>query len=206
MWGYSRTVPYQTTIQRASKPVVVNDKIYVGMADGYLICLRLDDGALVWEKKLSSQTKFVDVDATPVVKDGKVYTGSLAGVMNILDANNGETIRQFEFSLSHSPIFSGENLFVPTTSGEIIKLNPKWKEITKVSLSARGNVSGLVEWKGMIVAGMTDGMIFLLNPADLKILASKHLGSYASAVFSDIQSDESFMAIYSSRNRLYIFK
>jgi outer membrane protein assembly factor BamB len=206
LWGYSRTVPYQTTIQRASKPVVVDNKIFVGMADGYLLCLRLDDGALVWEKKLSTQTKFIDVDSTPVVKNGMIYTGSLAGTMNIVDANSGETVRQFEFSLAHAPIFIGEDLFVPTTSGEIVKLDSKWKETKRVSLSPRGNVSALASWKGRIVAGTTDGVIYLLDSSDLKILASRHLGSYASAVFSEIQNDELFMAVYSSRNRLYVFK
>src|SRR5690606_9929908 len=62
LWGHKRSVPFMTTLQRASTPAFVDNKVIVGMADGVVVALSLDDGSLLWERKIGTAAKFVDVD------------------------------------------------------------------------------------------------------------------------------------------------
>ena len=62
IWGYKRSVPYLTTLQRASTPVVYKDKLLVGFADGVFAALSIDEGILLYDTKLSTASKFVDVE------------------------------------------------------------------------------------------------------------------------------------------------
>ena len=70
----------------------------MGFGDGYLVALSYKDGVLIWEKKMFSSSKFVDVDMSPKLYQKALYVGSYGGKFSKLNPITGETTQQFDFS------------------------------------------------------------------------------------------------------------
>ena len=205
LWAYRRSVPFLSTLQRVSTPLVVDNLVYIGFADGHIAAFEIEDGLMLWEQKLSTGTKFLDVDVSPILVDNLLYTSSLAGPFTVLNPKTGEILRQVDITPTRPPIYVDNKFYFGTTSGEVIVLDKILNIVNRVKLSSR-NVSSVVLFNGKIATATMEGDIFLLSKENLEVLDKRSLGSSYSAVFGDISSDESKMALLSSRNRLYIFK
>ena len=204
LWAYKRSVPYQTTIQRASRPLVVDNKIFIGFADGYVAAFGIEDGVLLWENKLVSGNKFVDIDATPVMKDGKLFVASLTGPIAILEPNSGNLLRTLDYIASRSPLVRDEQVLIGTTDGELVLLDKTFRELVKKKIS-KAAISSIVDWKGKLAVATVGANIYIVDPKTLETLEVYHLGHAYSAIFGQMQSLENKLAVLSSRNRLYLF-
>ncbi len=67
-------------------------------------------------------------------------------------------------------------------------------------------ISALAWWKDNIVAASFDGQLHVVDPLTFKTLEKFALGYDYSSVFSDLVVQDGFLAVYSSRNRLYLFQ
>ncbi|HPJ72070.1 MAG TPA: PQQ-binding-like beta-propeller repeat protein, partial [bacterium] len=54
-----------------SSPVVREGKVLMGMENGYLYCLALDDGRLLWKRSVKSKLVF-----SPILGGGKIIVGA----------------------------------------------------------------------------------------------------------------------------------
>lgn len=205
LWAYKRSVPFLTTLQRVSTPLVHRNKIYVGFADGFAAAFSLEEGILLWEQKLSNAAKFVDVDATPIMFGKKLLMGSLNGPLTLLNPRNGRIIQKLDYTVSRAPIKYKGGLILGTVDGDIISLGRNFKVRKKVKLSSKG-ISSMTWWKKKLAVSTVGGEISLVNPMDLKVLGTFNLGHANSAIFGELDSKEDRLAVLSSRNRLYIFR
>jgi outer membrane protein assembly factor BamB len=89
-WQYDRETPEEFTLRGHAGVTVEGERCYSGFADGHVVALTLARGEVVWVRSLAGdQKKFVDVDTTPVVRNGVVYAASAAGGLYGLDAGDG---------------------------------------------------------------------------------------------------------------------
>ncbi|MCO4754652.1 MAG: PQQ-binding-like beta-propeller repeat protein [Bacteriovoracaceae bacterium] len=204
-WSYRRSVPFTTTLQRVSRALPYKNKIIVGFADGYLVSLSMEEGVIVWEQKLSSALKFVDVDVDPVYYNGSIVAGSASDYMKFINPENGVILRTVNLKIAHSPIKINNNLVVGTIFGKVAIIGPSGEVILKKSLLNEG-VSSLAKWKDGIAVATMSGKVFHLDPVSLKVKGEFNLGHGQSAVFGQLQTTGSHLALYSSRNRLYVFR
>jgi outer membrane protein assembly factor BamB len=204
LWSYKRNIPFSTTLQGASEPVVVNNRVFVGFADGFVLCLRLEDGAVVWETKVAQKFKFIDVDMKPYVNGEFVYVGPKNGPLNVLKKSSGEMVRTLDYMVSRGPVILAGHTIWGTSDGKIVVLGKYDKELKQIKLS-KGSISGLSFWKDQLLVGTSEGRLVMLN-SDYKIVYNKHFGSVASSLSSEIETEGEYFAVYSSRNRLYVFK
>jgi len=205
LWAYRRSVPFFTTLQRASKPLVVNNRIYVGFADGTLAAFNIEDGVLVWEKKLSDGSKFVDVDSTPVWFKGSLYIGSMDGNLQQIHPQTGQLIRQLPIKISRAPLVHESRLIVGTRNGQVMSLDNNLAKGVSIHLT-KGPISSIKLWKGNLAVGVVGKNLFFLDKKTLKIKETFSLGHSLSAIFGSLEVKEGVMAALSSRNRLYVFK
>jgi outer membrane protein assembly factor BamB len=204
LWVYKRAVPVTTTLQRTTRPLVLGGKIIVGFADGHAGALSVDEGLLLWETKVVEQAKFIDVDLNPILAGGSVITGSSSGELTALNPDNGAISRSYEVSVIAHPVLKGEQLILGTNDGEVILMNLNGEILKRAKISEQP-VSAVAWWKDSIVAASFDGKLRAVDPLSMKVIGEFALGYDFSAVFSDIIVTEKYMAIYSSRNRLYLF-
>lgn len=205
LWAYRRSVPFLTTVQKVSRPLVVGNKLYVGFADGSVSCFAVEDGNLLWEQRLSRALKFVDVDATPVLYKDMLVVGSMAGQLSFMSPSTGNIIRTLPFSVARSPKVTNEGIYFVSIDGDLILYNHEIQEEKKVSLSQKSLGDFDID-KDRIYVGTLDGRLLELNRSDLKIKRTLELGHDQSAIFGDLSNEQDSLAFISSRYRLYVIK
>ncbi len=90
-WRYRREGASGYTIRGAAAPRVFGELAYVGFSDGYLVALGVADGAVKWERALSTPAKqFLDVDTTPVIDAaGRLFAASYKDGIYALESRTG---------------------------------------------------------------------------------------------------------------------
>jgi outer membrane protein assembly factor BamB len=205
LWAYRRSVPFITSLQRASRPLAINNKLYVGFADGVIAAFSIEEGIILWEKKLSNSSKFIDVDMTPVYYDKKIFVGSLDGPMTVLRPDTGSILRKFDFSVSRSPIKNKESLIIGTIKGELVEIDSQQRIVRRKKVSDV-HISSLIKWKNNFVLSNVKGELILVNSKTFEVMGTHSLGHSTSSVFGELEVSDGKLAVLSSRNRLYIFK
>jgi outer membrane protein assembly factor BamB len=93
LWQYRRDAPAGFTVRGASRPVVRDGVAYVGFSDGHFAALKLDSGAALWDRVLSTGTQFIDIDAPAVFDEkGNVIVAAYKDGLFSLDPGSGETL------------------------------------------------------------------------------------------------------------------
>lgn len=204
LWAYKRSVPYLTTLQRVSKPLIHSNRLFVGFADGHLAAFSVEEGVLLWETRVVEGTKFVDVDSTPVIFSGKLVVTSLSDSVAILDVRTGMLERKVPYSASRAPYVNGKMLILGTADGQLVSMNSNFKVIQK-SKVAKDSISNIVSWKNGYVVSTVDGYLLYVASDSLQVEERKFLGHKSSAVFGKIATGSDSIATLSSRNRLYVY-
>jgi outer membrane protein assembly factor BamB len=204
LWVYKRAVPVTTTLQRTTRPLVLGNKIIVGFADGFVGALSREEGIIIWETKIADQAKFVDVDLNPVLAGGVVVTGPPSGELKAINPDNGAISLSYGISVMAHPVLKNDQLVLGTNDGEIVLMSLSGEILKKMKISKQA-VSAVTWWKENLIAATFDGKLRAVDPLSGKIIDQFALGYDYSAVFSDLVVSEDYLAVYSSRNRLYLF-
>lgn len=205
LWGYKRSVPYLTTLQRVSNPVVFNNRLYVGFADGSLGCFNINEGILIWESRIVNGKRFVDVDSSPVYFNGHLVLGSLQGPLTAVNARNGLISRTLPYNVGRTASVVDGNLMVGTTNGKIVILDKFFKVVKEKQLSEHA-ISSFTPWKKGWAVGSVGGEVFYLEKDTFNLISKISLGHSHSAIFGNLTTSDNKLAVFSSRNRLYIYK
>ena len=89
-WQYDREAPEGFTIHGYAGVTVRGTTAYTGFADGYLVSFRVFSGDVVWARSLKGdKDQFVDVDSTPMLAGGLMYTTSYASGIYAINPDNG---------------------------------------------------------------------------------------------------------------------
>ncbi|WP_419168420.1 PQQ-binding-like beta-propeller repeat protein [Halobacteriovorax sp.] len=206
IWSYKRSVPYYSTVQRASTPLILDGRLYAGFADGYFVCFSLEEGQVLWERRLSPGQKFVDVDMRPVIFNEKILVGSVDDRTEVIVPKSGVLFKKLNFRTNRAglEIGNGQNMVFGSVNGELIYIDKQFQEYKRVKLSDEA-VSSLAPWKGGVVVTTVGKTAFFIDSNGM-IKQEFDLGSAYSAVFGHMSYDDEFLAFISSRYRLYTFR
>lgn len=204
-WGYKRSVPYVTTLQRVSKVLPYKEKLIVGFADGNLLALSRDEGIVLWSQKVSSGVKFVDVDATPIYFNGFIVTGAANDKLRFIDPANGVIVKTINIVIGHAPVKVDGDLVVGSVYGEIARVDKNGKLVYKKKLLNAG-ISSIVPWRNGLAVATMGGQVHHVDKKSFNSNEVFELGYSQSAVFGFLQRSGDYLSVYSSRNRLYVFK
>jgi outer membrane protein assembly factor BamB len=205
LWSYKRAVPYNTTLQRVSVPQAKGSRLFVGFADGHVGGFSLEEGILDWETRITNKNKFIDVDVTPVIINNRLVVSSANGDLKFLSLKTGGQIISVAVTPGHTPRVEGNRLVFGTVDGRFLIVDSNGQIAIDKKISDKG-ISSVVAWKGGYVAASHDGGLYYLNKSKLEVTESWHLGTDFSTVFGKLVASDGYLAVYSSRNRLYLFK
>jgi alcohol dehydrogenase (cytochrome c) len=98
IWSYVRPMPSDLRLigfPATNRGVaILDDMVYVGSLDGYLIALDAETGAKRWETKIADNGLGHSVTMAPLALDGKIVvgiSGGEAGIRGFVDAYNAKT-------------------------------------------------------------------------------------------------------------------
>lgn len=206
LWAYQRSVPFLTTIQGVAKPMIDQGRVIVGFADGSLVALSLEEGIVLWERRLGQGTQFVDVDVTTLRVGDFFISSSLDGEMKIINAWDGVVIRRVPLTPSRAPkILANGEFLVGTKDGNLHLLDRDFETVQKIDLG-RFPITGYLPWKGGFLITMASGdMVWADRRLENKKVAFS-LGHAHSSVLSRPILADGKLAVMSSRHRLYVFE
>lgn len=170
-------------------PASAQGTVIAGFSSGELNAYRYENGLSLWGDVLTRSTmttsvsSLSDIDAEPVIDQGRVYALGEGGRMVAVDITSGSTLWEQSIGGLSSPWAAGEWLFVVTDDARLLCLSrssgkPRWI----VQLQRYKNPkkqSNVVAWKGPIAAGgrllliNTLGQIVSVSPKDGSVLSTK---------------------------------
>lgn len=209
IWQYSRQDLTALTIRGGSKPVFRNGNIIVGFSDGFLVSLLASSGAVKWEKQLSRNKKFRDIDADPILDGDVLYISAFDEKTYAVRAATGDLVWTEDISGYGKPVLFGKQLFVGTSSGEIVALEKdtgkkNWSYSLPKEESGPGGFASLGGvYRGLLVAGESNGALLALD-----ITTGKKVQHYTPGrgIFAPPRVSESENAVYFISNESNLYK
>ncbi|MDA8792059.1 PQQ-binding-like beta-propeller repeat protein [Bacteriovoracaceae bacterium] len=206
-WNYQRSIPFATTLQKVAKVLPLGNRLILGFADGYVVALSLEEGLSTWETKLNNGNRFIDVDNRAIYFDSSIVVSSTLSGVNYINPQNGQITKTIPLNSYISPLILEGGLLVGTINGEIVRLNIDGKEDFRRKISEDSISSMALLGKSQLSLTTMKGELLIIDRKSFAINHKRHLGSFShSSVFSEIVSYENYLALLSSRNRLYIYK
>ena len=172
---------------------VAQGTVVAGFSSGELNAYRYENGRAVWQDTLSrtsistAVSSLSDIDADPVIDQGRVYAVGQGGRMVALELVSGT--RQWELNISgiSTPWVAGDWIFVVTDEAKLLCIARASGKVRWVHQLQRfhkdkkkGNVVG---WTGPVLAGdrlilaSTDGALANISAATGEALSEGKAGS-----------------------------
>lgn len=162
LWQYRRRSNASASILGAAAPFVEGNEAIVGLSDGFLVALSMNEGQLKWERKLHQGTKFTDVDATPVRNGELLYVPSYDGALYAL-TRSGEIKWRADVGGSRSVSFDGELLYVPSSDGRIYAIQrATGKTVWQFELD-RGTPTQIIVSGDLLVFGSSQQYLYAID-------------------------------------------
>ena len=100
LWTYQREVDVEFAITGHAGILLADGMLYTGFTDGAVVALQATTGSLKWERltqldaaeREGEAIRFYDVDATPVLSDGVLYTASVSAGVYALSLEGGSVL------------------------------------------------------------------------------------------------------------------
>ncbi|MFP5455071.1 MAG: PQQ-binding-like beta-propeller repeat protein, partial [Alphaproteobacteria bacterium] len=147
----------------AGAPAIGQGTVIAGFSSGELTAYRYENGRVVWQDSLSrtsintSVASLVDIDASPVIDQGRAYAVGAGGRMIAMDILTGQRLWEVNVGGLETPVVAGEWIFVVTDDARLLCITrtggrvrwqtqlPRWKNEKKKK--------NPVSWSGPILAG-----------------------------------------------------
>lgn len=173
VWTASASLETQGVFGVAA-PAVAQGTIVAGFSSGELNAYRYENGRTLWSDALSrsnmstSVSALSDIDAEPVIDQGRAYAIGEGGRMVALDLTTGQRLWEQNLAGISTPWVSGEWIFVVTDDARLICLARASGKIRWISQLRKFRVDknegktqkDPISWVGPVLAG---GKLWLAN-------------------------------------------
>ncbi|HZF44222.1 MAG TPA: PQQ-binding-like beta-propeller repeat protein [Sphingomonadaceae bacterium] len=172
-------------------PAFAQGTVVAGFASGDLNAYRYENGRPLWNDALSrtsistSVSSLSDIDAAPVIDNGRVYAVGQGGRMVALELTTGQRLWELNIAGISTPWVAGEWIFVVTDDARLLAIARATGKIRWISQLARfrdaEDKKGPISWNGPVLAGgrliLTNsaGQMASVNPVDGTLLSTTNL-------------------------------
>ncbi len=177
LWHYQGSVP-ALSLRGDSTPVIAGDNVLLGLANGRIAALSLDDGSVIWESNVAvaqgrtDLERMVDVDAAPLVADETIYAVAYQGKVVALSRQTGSTIWSRDIGSSAGLGLDEHHLYVVDDQDQIWTLDRNsGASLWKSDKLKYRDLSAPVPMKDSVVVGDFEGYLHWLSLEDGHIIA-----------------------------------
>jgi outer membrane protein assembly factor BamB len=97
--------------------------VYAAFADGVLAAFEAGTGRVRWERRVSPQGRYLDVDSTPVLHGGRLHVASFGGAVVAVDAATGVDVWTAKLP-GAARLAEVGGVLVAVTTSQIVGLQP----------------------------------------------------------------------------------
>ena len=162
LWAQSGTLETQGVFGVAA-PAAGQGSVIAGFSSGELNAYRYENGRVLWQDALSrtsistSVSSLADIDADPVIDNGRVYAVGQGGRMIALELATGQRLWEQNFAGISTPWIAGEWLFVVTDDARLVCLSRATGKARWISqlphYRSPKKRNGPITWYGPVLAG-----------------------------------------------------
>jgi outer membrane protein assembly factor BamB len=174
-------------------PAVGQGTVVAGFSSGDLNAYRYENGRTVWQDALSrtsittSVATLSDIDADPVIDQGRVFAVGQGGRMVSLELVTGQRLWELNIAGISTPWVAGEWVFVVTDEAKLLCVARATGKIRWVSQLPRyrkaKSKNGPIAWTGPVLAGdrlflaSSEGQLVTVAPGDGKVQSTTKIGA-----------------------------
>ena len=185
-WVYDQDTVPLLSLRGNSTMLAANGVLFFGSDDGKLVALRQDNGAKLWEQKLSSDEgrteieRLNDADGGIVLDGNTLYGAAYHGNMMAIDGPSGRPMWSRPFSTFGSLVVSGNTIFAADDESRMWAFDKSggsdmWKN---EALQHRWVTSPAVQGNYVVVGDM-EGYVHWLQTGDGALAARERLSKEA---------------------------
>ncbi len=177
LWQLQRSVP-ALTLRGNSTPVIVGDVVVLGTADGHLLAVSIYNGDTLWEATVAvpqgrtDLERMVDVDVTPLVVDGVVYSAAYQGRVVALSLDSGRVLWSRDIGAHAGLLADEKHLYVVADDSHVWALDRRsgatlWRQ----DALAYRDLSAPALYDGFLVVADFEGFLHWLSLDDGRVVA-----------------------------------
>ena len=172
----------------AAAPAFSQSTVVAGFSSGELTAYRYENGQVVWQDALARTGvstivgTISDIDADPVIDQGRVFAVGQGGRMVAVELITGQRVWELNIAGISTPWAAGEWVFVVTDRGQLLALSRASGRIRWISqlpaFRDAEDEKGPIFWRGPILAGnrlvlvSSSGNIAHVSPTDGRLVAA----------------------------------
>ncbi|MBI1859477.1 MAG: PQQ-binding-like beta-propeller repeat protein [Deltaproteobacteria bacterium] len=205
IWHYAHRGDEKLTVRGSATPSIYGDMILQGFADGHIAALSLENGSVLWTKKLRTRSRFYDVDMPAYVDDKGVLVATFDGNLYALDRTNGST--QWIFAVgSHSGfLVEGDRFYFAGLNGFFYAMDrstgsPLWKTSIESGVGLTPVRAG-----DLIIFATTGDPLYALNDKTGEVVWTRRLGAGTYSAPASNPTEGSFYVL-SNYGNLFSFQ
>ena len=210
IWTYDSNVPV-LTVRGTSVPILRNNVVYAGFANGRVLAFDALTGAIAWEVRVaisqgrSEIERIVDVDGTMELAGNELYAASYQGRVVAIDVVNGRKNWQQDVS-SFSGVSQGfGNIYVSDEDGTLTAYlrNGQGVRWTQDALGYR-ELSRPTPVSSYVAVGDFEGIVHIISQVDGQFAGRVKVdGNGARA---DMLSDGNVLYVYGNGGKLAAYE
>ena len=178
----------------SAAPAFAQSTVVAGFSSGELTAYRYENGQVVWQDALARTGvstivgNLSDIDADPVIDNGRVFAVGQGGRMVAVELITGQRAWELNIAGISTPCVSGDWVFVVTDRAQLLAVQRSSGKIRWISQLQRyidheNARSGSVFWRGPVLAGgrlvltSSIGHVLFVNPADGRVVQTQNASS-----------------------------
>ena len=153
----------QAGVFGVAAPAAGQGTVVAGYSSGELVAYRYENGRVLWSDALaltniSTQVgSLTDIDADPIVADGRVYALGQGGRMAAYELLTGQRIWELNLAGISTPAIAGEWIFTLTDDARMLAIARSTGRVRWITQLARyrdeEDREGPIFWQGPVLAG-----------------------------------------------------
>ena len=174
-------------------PAIAQATVVAGYSSGDLVAYRYENGRTLWGDALSrtsvntSVSTLSDIDADPVIDQGRVFAIGQGGRMVSLELVTGQRIWELNVAGISTPWVAGEWVFVVTDEAKLLCIaratgKVRWSTALQRYRKEKSK-NGPVSWSGPVLAGdrlilaSSEGQMISVGAGDGKVQSTTKIGA-----------------------------
>jgi len=182
-WAFQQVEP-ALMLYGSSAPLIKDQTVLIGFANGNLVKLGLNQGQLYWIRPVAvpeglfTIQRMIDIDADLLVYNHQIYAATYQGKIAAFDWGSGNTFWSHDIS-SYTGMVADENmLYISDASGHLYAFNADSGQVSwrQPKLEYR-TISAPANMGNYIVVGDAEGYLHWLDKRDGHFVARESAGS-----------------------------
>lgn len=202
LWLYSRQDTSSLSVRGGSKPAYRNGTLYVGFSDGSVVALLASTGTVKWERQLSRNKKFRDLDSDPLIEGDFLYVLGFDDKAYCLRSATGEPVWQNNDGGYGSLLVNGDLLYYASSNSQFMAVNKETgQKIWSYNIQSGIPTSPALH-KGVLLFGESQGSLRMLDAK-----TGKELGAFqpGRGILSPPTVDAETSSVYFISNEANLF-